>query len=81
MKNFRLIAITSILALVFFALVVFIISKYLVINLQVSQKYQEIDLSSEIENAEAMCQISLVFLLILSVIFIGVLVTSKIRKK
>lgn len=81
MKNFRLIAITSILALVFFALVVFIISKYLVINLQVSQKYQEIDLSSEIENAEAMSQISLVFLLILSVIFIGVLVTSKIRKK
>lgn len=81
MKNFRLIAITSILALVFFALVVFIISKYLVINLQVSQKYQEIDLSSEIENAEAMSQISLVFLLILSVIFIGVLVTSKISKK
>lgn len=52
----------------------------MVINLQVSEKYEEIDLSTEIENAEWMSQISLVFLLILSVIFIGVLVTSKIKK-
>lgn len=49
--------------------IVLLFSKLMKTNLQISQKYEEIDLSSEIERMNFLDEISLVFLLILFIVF------------
>lgn len=58
--------------------IVLLFAKFMKMNLQVSQKYEEIDLTSEIERMSLWSEISLIFLLILSAMFIGVWWTMKI---
>lgn len=79
--NRRFIFITTIAALVLINGIILLYSKVMRINLQLSEKYEEVDLTSEIERMEFLGNISLIFLLILSAMLIGILWITKPRIK
>lgn len=79
--NQRFIFIIATITLILISGITFLFSKYLKINLEVSQKYENNNLSKEIQQMDFLSMISLIFLLILLVVLIGFLVISKTRIK
>ncbi len=79
--NQRFVLITATIALIFISGITFLYSKIMKTNLEVSQKYEEKDYTNEIERMELLYEISTLFLLILTLIFIGIISTTRINNK